>query len=313
MAMNIENTIQNTEFQFKDNDIYDSPLYLSKYAHELKNIFLTISGIIDNLNSTINQEPIINAKNIEMNNSHISIQQALKFLLSLSHFGINLIVNINMLGNLSCKCAKLTQSDRVIPFNISDTLDFCISIFQIRQKIEQHSSNVIIKKEYCINRNQMISSISEVRLKQVLINILSNSYKFTSSGEIVLHCLLSSDNPRKIRIKITDTGIGMVQKEKDNLFKPFKYKKDTKNAYGSGLGMYIIKEILDLFNIELHYESVQHHGSKFWFDLPIELRDGYCNQSQSDNKPSKKLLTIENRKQYQEGNYLKSKSINLID
>lgn len=186
-----------------------------------------------------------------------------------------------MLGNLNCNNAKCAQSERLIPFNLIETLDFCLSIFQIRQIIEQNSPNVLIRKDYSIDENQTISSICEIRLKQVLINILSNSYKFTASGEIVLHCLFSDDNPKKIRIKITDTGIGMCEKEKTNLFKPFKYKKDTKNAYGSGLGMYIIKEILDGFNIELHYESIQHQGSKFWFDLPIEDSESYLTRSNS--------------------------------
>jgi hypothetical protein len=82
-----------------------------------------------------------------------------------------------------------------------------------------------------------------------------------------LHCFYNGN--KKIRISIRDTGTGMSVSYIKSLFEP--YSGDTinqkYNTQGTGLGLCIVKEILEAFNIELHYTSQTGKGTEFWFDL----------------------------------------------
>jgi CheY-like chemotaxis protein len=127
--------------------------------------------------------------------------------------------------------------------------------------------NVSIISNFNINRNLKIKSINEVRLKQVIINLLSNSFKFTLNGKIILSVDIISD--KKLRIRISDTGVGFNKDEIKDIFSPFSqvYSNQNLNRNGSGLGLYIVKDILKGFGSDIQYDSQKDIGSTFWFDI----------------------------------------------
>ena len=239
-------------------------LYLAKSAHELKNIFISISSFIEN---KINNNATIENSNDNTISENLNDNHNLKFLRSLCDFGMNLIQDITRISKKdNFNVNKLSQNnDKIEEFKLIDCLNFCIQIFKSRLIFEK--KNVSIISNFNINRNLKIKSINEVRLKQVIINLLSNSFKFTLNGKIILSVDIISD--KKLRIRISDTGVGFNKDEIKDIFSPFSqvYSNQSLNRNGSGLGLYIVKDILKGFGSDIQYDSQKDIGSTFWFDI----------------------------------------------
>ena len=250
-------------------------LYLSKSVHELKNVFLTISSVVED--QTPKDDSISLSSNIKnkyiptdytQDVLNIPIEEKMTFLRSLCNYGkflindINLISKINPLQNNSMYSLSKTE---ISEFNITDAIDFCVKIFQVKAKCEQ--KNLTIRLSINFPYTKTSTAISETKFKQVIINLLSNAYKFTPCGEIIVSAFLYEE--KLIRISVKDNGVGFDMIEFENIGKEYQqYKKNQKhNKDGTGLGISIIMEILSLFNSKLQFKSVIKKGSIFWFDL----------------------------------------------
>ena len=234
-----------------ENDFKFKTLYLAKCAHEIKNIFISISSFIENNNIIIKPSKNNNLANQEEN---------IDFLKSLCDFGMNLIFEINKFA----KKQSGFKTEKIEEFNLIDSLNFCLKIFQSRCAYEKKKIEII--SCFKIPKTKKIKSINEIKLKQVIINLLSNSYKFTLKGFIKLSVKQIND---KIRILISDTGVGFNKDEIEKLCYPFMVINTNQklNKYGSGLGLSIIKEILEENNSSLNIKSKKGEGSEFYFDL----------------------------------------------
>ncbi|MFW9881771.1 MAG: PAS domain S-box protein, partial [Candidatus Thorarchaeota archaeon] len=129
--------------------------------------------------------------------------------------------------------------------------------------------NLIIKLDI---PDEVIVKIDKIRIGQVISNILSNAIKNTPPyGEI---SIIINDDPNRVSIHIKDTGVGITQEEKSLLFKKFgkieRYGKGMEvDTEGSGLGLFISKEIIDLHNGEISFESDgRNKGTKFTITIP---------------------------------------------
>lgn len=125
----------------------------------------------------------------------------------------------------------------------------------------------------------------EIRLRQVLINLLGNAVKFTERGEVRLNILCRTHTPRagsalrlrlrdevRLRFEIIDTGVGMTPEQLDTIFLPFEQVGQAKQkAQGTGLGLAITRQLLSLMNAEVKVESECGKGSTFWFDLTLPI------------------------------------------
>ncbi len=126
----------------------------------------------------------------------------------------------------------------------------------------------------------------ENRIRQVLINLLGNSIKFTERGEVVIEVnLLGSDSlpdsvadPDRIPLHFTvrDTGIGISEENQKKLFKPFSQvdPSTTRRYGGSGLGLSICRRLVELLDGEIWVESRPGKGSAFHFTLPLKAERG---------------------------------------
>ena len=119
----------------------------------------------------------------------------------------------------------------------------------------------------------------EVRLKQVLINLLGNAVKFTESGEIELKIEtlgLAEDGKTKFRFEVRDTGIGIKPDKLDKIFEAFSQEdgSTTKKYGGTGLGLTISNKLLALMGSRLQLSSQPGTGSKFYFDLDLKAEQG---------------------------------------
>ncbi|WNO09340.1 response regulator [Teredinibacter sp. KSP-S5-2] len=157
---------------------------------------------------------------------------------------------------------------------------------------------------------QLISSITPTtpiklvgdptRLRQVLVNLIGNAFKFTSEGYIFVEAhSLSTDYSEEpvIRFSIEDSGIGIKSEIKDSLFDAFRQADSTttRKYGGTGLGLAICKQLAELMGGEIGVESTENKGSTFWFTahlaLPPEV-DKRDSPSTSLSLSNKKLLAI---------------------
>ena len=111
-----------------------------------------------------------------------------------------------------------------------------------------------------------------VRLRQILINLLGNAFKFTEHGSVQLHVSpIASDGSPRIRFAVIDTGIGIAEDKQAGIFSAF-FQADftsTRVHGGTGLGLAICRELAILMGGELAFSSKQGQGSQFWLDVPL--------------------------------------------
>jgi CheY-like chemotaxis protein len=109
------------------------------------------------------------------------------------------------------------------------------------------------------------------RLAQVLLNLIGNGIKFTDSGEVAvqLSCSRVSDELVRIRFDVVDTGCGIDEEVRSELFNPFVQSDNspTRQHGGSGLGLAISQRLVELMGDTIRIESSVGHGSRFWFEM----------------------------------------------
>ncbi len=104
------------------------------------------------------------------------------------------------------------------------------------------------------------------RLRQVLINFLTNAEKNTEQGEIHLYCSIS-ENPGKVTFSVTDTGTGIPEDKVEMIFERFKKLDEFKQ--GTGLGLNICRIIADRLHGEVKLDKSYTNGARFLFILPV--------------------------------------------
>jgi signal transduction histidine kinase len=113
------------------------------------------------------------------------------------------------------------------------------------------------------------------RLQQVLLNLLSNAVKFSPSRGGLVRVALALE-PERVRIDVSDNGIGIDPREHESIFEKFHQVGDTltDKPRGTGLGLPISRQIVRQFGGELRVESVPGRGATFSFTLPLTSAAG---------------------------------------
>ena len=303
-----------------------------KYAHELKNIFITISTVVNseienqhqNYNHVSNNtslicesgegSPYIMDKNRprqinkEIKNENISSTHSpFDFLKTLCDYGKTLIKEINDMGK------DLVSNEKLEYFNVSKAINFCVDMFETKKFYDKAKKNLEIYSDINFSFNKEVNSISETGFKMVLINLLTNSYKFTIKGHIVVRAV-SIPKEKKIRILVKDSGKGFNPKEfkKNGCFYVYERNQEL-NADGSGLGLRIVNEILTKFNIKLDCISdSEKGGSLFYFDIAdsFPYYDEVYPQNLMTTSLNKMINDINNGKQEKNATFSKKLSFN---
>jgi PAS domain S-box-containing protein len=137
-----------------------------------------------------------------------------------------------------------------------------------------------------------------VRLKQILINLLGNSSKFTGKGEIELKIepLSSQEDQTTIRFGVRDTGIGIKPEKLVKIFDAFSQEDSstTKKYGGTGLGLTISNKLLGLMGSKLQVESIPGNGSFFYFDITLKSEKGEAVDLENMEMIKKVLITDDN-------------------
>jgi len=256
--------------------------YFAKMAHEFKTPLNSIIGLIKNIHDSCFNQVKLNFE---------KFKSTLRQIENLSKYVIFLINDI-------IDFSKLNESNKLNlnleDVNIKQITDFCSDIIQalLINKGKEDKIKVENIFDIKINNHKIISD--DFRLKQILLNFISNSVKFTKCGFIKINSeifteesraksnkLLSHENLNDIKeynivkISIIDSGIGIKKEELDKLLKFDDYNmlEEGKkyNKEGSGLGLSITNEIVKQLQHELFIESIQGNGSCFGIKIKAEI------------------------------------------
>lgn len=227
--------------------------FMSQMSHELKTPINAIIGM-----TQIASMSIQNTEKLE--NCLDSINYASRNLL--------LIIN-NILDTVKIDSNKLVLSYE--PFRLSNELSLLSELFQSQAEIKNLSFRLHLNE---INEDYIIGD--RLRLDQILGNCISNSLKFTpSGGAITLEVTEVCKNNNKVTysFELSDTGKGMNEKFLDQIFEPFSQENSTisQKYGGSGLGMTIVKYLVELMGGTIHVISKLDQGTKITLELTFDI------------------------------------------
>ena len=155
-----------------------------------------------------------------------------------------------------------------VDYSFVSTLNDLVNMVQKKAEDKGLAFNMDIDRE--------IPSIlhgDEIRIKQVITNVLSNAVKYTKEGSVTFSAgfekIPEKSDSIILKISVADTGIGMKSEDMDRLFTAFERieEKRNRNIEGTGLGMTIAQSFLNMMGSHLQVESVYGEGSVFYFDL----------------------------------------------
>ncbi|MCT4638531.1 MAG: ATP-binding protein [Bacteroidales bacterium] len=167
--------------------------------------------------------------------------------------------------------SKIEANELQLSISKLDTDDFF-------NDVRKDADDIIAKKQKkSLKFNCDYNSITEyeiycdkLRLKQIFLNLIDNSVKFTESGEIVVKAF--EKDKRYIVFSVTDTGIGISEQNSKIIFERFRQLENTfhRKYGGTGLGLSICKGLVNLMGGEIWIESEEDKGTSVFFTLPIE-------------------------------------------
>lgn len=224
--------------------------FLSNMSHEIRTPMNAIAGFTDQ---------IAQGKLNESQREHVGmIQKSIEHLLYL----INDVLDISKLDAGKLKLEK-------IAFNSRDTITEVVSF------VKQIAKDKDIDVSLDIDDNVAPILIGDpYRLRQILLNVMSNSVKFTDNGsvELVVNKCVKSDQ-HTIRFEIKDTGIGMSDHQINKVFEQFEQAEvsTTRNYGGTGLGLSITNKLVDLHEGKIFLKSKSGEGTTVIIELPYEI------------------------------------------
>ncbi len=182
----------------------------------------------------------------------------------INHAGEGLLALINDILDLSKIEAGELALDS-ITFNPRYVVENTLEIF----KLKALGKGVGLDHDFDSSVPELIVG-DDQRIKQILLNLISNAIKFTERGKVVVSLLRSTDN--MLRFSISDTGIGITEERLQAIFQPFKQAEasTTRRFGGTGLGLSICKKLVEHMGGRIWVVSKIGHGSTFNIEIPCQ-------------------------------------------
>lgn len=257
--------------------------FLANMSHEIRTPMNAIMGFADLLD--LEDAPYEKRKKFTR-----TIRERSKDLL-------NIINDLLDISRIESNTLRIVETSGDLNASLQNITDFFIVK---NEEIFNKPITFILNNNLQNSENLIIADFE--RIKQILINLIENAFKFTESGTITLGCKLKDNNT--LLFSVEDTGIG-IPKDKINLvFERFRQVDEsymTREYGGAGLGLSICKGILDLIQGSIWVESVVGKGSTFFFTLPYKqsaegLLHSKANMKSDHNYKNRTILIVEDTK-----------------
>ncbi|MEM9101256.1 MAG: ATP-binding protein [Pseudomonadota bacterium] len=146
--------------------------------------------------------------------------------------------------------------------------EFSLIIHQVEDMIKQRAEQKGLSFKIQTHKDlPQVITTDDVKLKQILLNLLGNSIKFTERGSILLR--IERASPTKLAFEVSDTGAGIPHEQLTRVFEAFKQTETGKNAGGTGLGLAITKKMVELLSGKIEVESEVGSGTTFRFTIAL--------------------------------------------
>ena len=235
--------------------------FLANMSHEIRTPLNAICGII---NLLLHKDPKA---------------EQLFYLQTMRQASNNLLSIINDILDLAKIEAGKIELEK-IPFSLFEQLEIVVQTLRFKSDEKSIFLNLIIDSSV----PEFIDG-DQVRLSQILINLLSNAIKFTNQGGVELKVNLEKkvDNHIWVSFKVIDQGIGIAPENINKIFESFaQEKEDTTRKYGgTGLGLTITKQLVELHLGTIEVDSMQGKGSTFTVILPYDIASGEVKRTDS--------------------------------
>lgn len=169
---------------------------------------------------------------------------------------LSLLENLLEFSSLEQGSMQATHTN----FNLHD---LCSEIYEM---FLPQAEKKKLKLTFTADRIRINSDL--MKIKQIIINLISNAIKYTDSGIIELSCIYDNGN---IVISVNDTGVGIPYDKLEEIYKPFiRVEDNNAMAHGSGLGMYVVKGLINMLNGEININSKVGTGTQIEVLIPSE-------------------------------------------
>jgi len=135
--------------------------------------------------------------------------------------------------------------------------------------LDKNSNKFVVK----IDKSIETMKNDETKLKQILLNMISNASKFTKEGKVSL--IISEEAKNRIKFELSDTGIGMTKNQLENVFEEFTQAETStsKDYGGTGLGLPICKKLTELMGGKIEVQSKIGEGTTFSITIPKTIEE----------------------------------------
>lgn len=177
-----------------------------------------------------------------------------------------LLTLINQLLDIS-KLEAGQMKPEMSKANISHYLTILTSSFSSLAESKE------IKFDTFLGNNELHGYIDKDKLEKIIVNLLSNAFKFTSKGDNVTVSVTTDESQNRLVLKVSDTGIGIEPEKLNKIFDRFFQVDDTQNRKfeGTGIGLALVKELIEVLKGSISVKSQKDVGTTFTIELPIDF------------------------------------------
>jgi hypothetical protein len=224
--------------------------FLANVSHEIRtpmNGVLGMAHLLARTNPTREQQEYIDAIRLSANNLMVIINDILDF------------------SKINAGKVEFSETE----FNVRELVKGIVQILQV--KAEEKKIQIGCTFDYHV-KDVLVGD--PIRLNQILVNLMGNAVKFTEKGKVSLdiRVLESREQSCRLRFRVTDTGIGIPDNKLHKIFESFEQVEDHKRRFeGTGLGLTIVKQLVELQGGSIAVRSRVGEGSEFTVDLNFRI------------------------------------------